>query len=94
VEYRIGSIQRRLAEDPEVSEQGVRVAIQDGELYLTGAVATPARKEDILRIAREEAPELPVRDGLTVFQVPAPPVADDDEADDIAVVDEIADDPS
>ncbi|KWW97986.1 phospholipid-binding protein [Carbonactinospora thermoautotrophica] len=65
-EYRAGHIMQRIAEDPRTSEMGIHIAMHAGWLVVSGVVSTPQRREEILRVIREEAPELRIRDEVQI----------------------------
>ncbi len=65
-EYRAGHIMQRIAEDPRTSEMGIQVSVHRDWLVVSGVVPTPQRREEILRIVREEAPDLRIRDEMQI----------------------------
>ncbi|WP_406864742.1 hypothetical protein ABZO31_31560 [Streptomyces sp. HUAS MG47] len=71
IEYRIARLRDRLAGD-EVAELGVRVELRGDTVLLTGALPTAGRRDEILRLAREELAGLVVRTDLTTPSVDAP----------------------
>jgi osmotically-inducible protein OsmY len=75
--YLEARIQRRLTEDPDTAEPGVRVEVRDGVVHLTGAVASEERRGQLVRTAGAEAGGLPVRDELLVPGVRPPATAED-----------------
>jgi hypothetical protein len=71
-EYLASHIMERLAADPSTAELGVRVTVRPGWLLVSGVVATADRREQILRVVREEAPDLEVRSDITVADAAEP----------------------
>ena len=71
-DYRASRIHERIAEDPEVAELGVRVTAGPGWLLVDGEVATAERRDHIVRIVAEEAPDLEVRCDITVVEAGEP----------------------
>ncbi|MER5204108.1 hypothetical protein [Streptomyces sp. NPDC002825] len=71
VEYRIARLRERLAGD-EVAELGVRIELRGDSVLLTGALPTAGRRNEILRLAREELTGLVVRTDLTTPSADAP----------------------
>ena len=75
--YLEARIQRRLAEDPDTAELGVRVAVHGGAVYLTGDVASEERRRHLVAAAAAEAGDLEVRDDLRVTSAEPPTTAED-----------------
>jgi osmotically-inducible protein OsmY len=75
--YLAARIQRRLAEDPDTAELGVRVAVHGGAVYLTGDVASEERRGHLVAAAAAEAGDLEVRDDLRVTCAEPPTSAED-----------------
>jgi osmotically-inducible protein OsmY len=75
--YLAARIQRRLAEDPDTAELGVRVAVHGGAVYLTGDVASAERRRHLVAAAAAEAGGLEVRDDLQVTCAEPPTGAED-----------------
>ena len=75
--YLAARIQRRLAEDPDTAELGVRVAVHGGAVYLTGDVASEERRRHLVAAAAAEAGDLEVRDDLRVTCAEPPTTAED-----------------
>jgi hypothetical protein len=71
-EYLASHIMERLAEDPATAELGIRVTVGHDWLHVTGVVATPERRDEVLRVVHEEAPGLEVRSDLTVAEAVEP----------------------
>ena len=72
-EYVEAEIQRLLAEDTAVAEQGITVTRREHTLVLTGAVETPARRDQILHLLAERFPGAALRAeiGITRAEPPA-----------------------
>jgi len=71
--YELRRVHEALAEDPRTAELEVDVALRDGELVLTGVVATDARREALTEVARDVVPNRPVRNLATVEPPSAEP---------------------
>ncbi|MEU2422091.1 hypothetical protein ABZ619_13865 [Streptomyces sp. NPDC007851] len=71
LEYRVAHVADRLAEG-RCGELGVRAEIRGGAVLLTGTVPTTGCRADILRVAHEELPDVPVHCDLVVAEN-APP---------------------
>jgi osmotically-inducible protein OsmY len=65
-EYVIARIQKALATDPRTGELELDVRLAGGRIFLTGAVATPERREVVGDVVREVVPDLEVVNELTV----------------------------
>lgn len=65
-QYVAGHLRDALAEDPRTSELGVKVIIRGEEVFLRGSVSSDARRERVIEVVHEKAPELTVHDELTV----------------------------
>ena len=59
-EYVEAEIQRLLAEDPAVAEQGITVVRRERAIVLYGEVESPHRREEILRRVSERFPDVPI----------------------------------
>jgi hypothetical protein len=71
-EYLASRIAERLAADPQVAELGIRVTVKPRWLLLSGVVATPERRDEILRIVGQEAPGTEIRSDITVAEAAEP----------------------
>ena len=71
-EYDVAALQEALAEDPETAELGLEVVVRGEDLYLTGLVASLARKEAVGRVAVRHAGHLRVHNDLRVEDPGAP----------------------
>ena len=76
-QYVIERVHRALAEDPRVNALDVDVALAGRRVFLTGAVATQARKDAISEVVREVLPEHEVCNETTVVAY-APAVESED----------------
>jgi len=75
--YLQGRIERRIAEDPETAELGVRVSVRGGAVYLSGDVASEERRMHVVEAATAEAGGLDVHDDLAATPADAPTTAED-----------------
>lgn len=75
--YLQARIERRLAEDPDTAELGVRVTVHGTAVHLTGDVASQERRRHLVAGAAEEAGGLDIRDDLRVTCADAPTTAED-----------------
>ena len=75
--YLEARIARRLAEDPDTAEPGVRVAVDGDAVHLTGDVASEERRRHLVAAAAAEAGDLEVRDDLRVTCAEPPTTAED-----------------
>ena len=75
--YLAARIQRRLAEDPDTAELGVRVSVHGGAVHLSGDVASEERRRHLVAAAAAEAGDLEVRDDLRVTCAEPPTTAED-----------------
>jgi osmotically-inducible protein OsmY len=64
--YRGRHLEQALAEDPAVSELGVRVSVQHGRAHLTGEVQTVERRERVGAVVARLAPDLEVLNDVSV----------------------------
>ncbi|MER6529994.1 hypothetical protein [Streptomyces sp. NPDC001508] len=65
LEYQVAHLAERLAEG-NLGELGVRAEIRGEALVLTGTVGTARCRQDILRIAHETLPDLPLLSDLVI----------------------------
>ncbi len=65
-EYLAAWVHEQLAEDPAYAELGIGVKVTPGTLVLTGAVATPERRDEIGRAVAAMVDGYDVRNDLTV----------------------------
>ncbi|MFI6254625.1 hypothetical protein ACIBCL_00740 [Micromonospora zamorensis] len=71
-EYVEAEIQRLLAEDPAVAEQGITVVRRERAIVLCGEVESPHRREEILRRVSERFPDVSITSDIGVIRVEAP----------------------
>jgi hypothetical protein len=76
-EYLDAHVQRLLAEHGDVAEQGIRVVRRDHTLVLCGTVASPARRDAIIRLVEERFPGVPLDSDIAVASVHPPPDRED-----------------
>jgi hypothetical protein len=72
-EYVEAEVQRLLTEDGRIAEQGLTVSRREHMLVLCGEVESTQRRDDIVRLVREQFPgvDLSVDIGLTRAGAPA-----------------------
>ena len=66
--YRGRHLEQALAEDPGVSELGIRVTVRGGAAYLQGEVATAERREHVGELVATLAPDLRVLNDVSVTE--------------------------
>ena len=71
-EYTEGEVQHLLAEDPRISEQGIRVMRVDDGMVVVGEVESLDRCAQIEAVLHEAFPGLKIRCDLGVPRVNAP----------------------
>jgi hypothetical protein len=71
-EYLVGELQEALAQDPRTGELGLDVKAVDATVVLSGAVATPDRRDAVLTVAQEFVHDRPVQAEITVTEPSAP----------------------
>ena len=71
-DYVEAEIQRLLAEDTAVAEQGITVTRREHMLVLTGEVETPARREQILHLLAEHFPGVALRAEIGIIRAEPP----------------------
>lgn len=71
-EHREGRIEQALAEDPRTHELGIQAEVHGGAVYLRGHVAGIQRRQLVSQVTREVAPELIVRNEVSVAEVEPP----------------------
>ncbi|AXY50478.1 hypothetical protein YT1_1034 [Rhodococcus ruber] len=62
----VAHLHRALAEDPRTAEQGVRVTIRGTDVYLTGEVASAARRDALTTVVQEQLPGVTVHNDVHV----------------------------
>ncbi|HYZ55515.1 MAG TPA: BON domain-containing protein [Streptosporangiaceae bacterium] len=71
-DYVAGRIERALASDPRTHELGIRADVRDGVVILRGEVACEQRRLLIAEVVRDAAPELDVRNEVSVPELQPP----------------------
>ena len=75
--YLQARIERRLAEDPDTAELGVRVSVHGDVVFLSGDVASDEHRRHVVAVAAAAAGGRAVRDDLSVTCADAPTAAED-----------------
>lgn len=70
-EYRVAHLQERLARD-DLAELGMRIEARGDTVHITGTVPTAGAREEILRLAAEELPDVRIRADITLADATAP----------------------
>ncbi|MDM4720467.1 hypothetical protein QTQ03_13100 [Micromonospora sp. WMMA1363] len=70
--YLEAAVHRLLAEHPDVAEQGITAVRRKDGLVLHGEVASPHRREEILRRVTELFPDVPITSDIAVVRAQAP----------------------
>ncbi|SDX91560.1 hypothetical protein SAMN05444365_10156 [Micromonospora pattaloongensis] len=71
-EYAEAAVQRLLTEHAQVAEQGITVVRRDHTLLLRGEVASPQRRDEILRLVTEHFPDVTIACDIGVTRAPEP----------------------
>lgn len=71
-EYTEAEVQRALAEDLGVAEQGITVTRRDNTLVLCGDVESAHRRDEVLRLVRERFPDAEITADIGVIRAGAP----------------------
>ena len=71
-EYTEAEVQRALAEDLGVAEQGITVARRENTLILCGEVESTHRRDEVLRLVRERFPGVEITADIGVIRAGAP----------------------
>jgi osmotically-inducible protein OsmY len=71
-QYMVGRIQNALATDPRTNKQDVKVMIRNGRVHLSGQTSTEERRQTIAAVVSEIAPDLEVRNELTIIELSEP----------------------
>ena len=71
-DYVCARVEHALAVDERTAELGLTVTETDGELVVSGSVATPDRRDAVTLVASEAAHGQPVRNEVDVVELPAP----------------------
>jgi len=76
-EYVEAAVQRLLTEEGELAEQGITVTRREHTLVLSGEVESPRRRDEILRMVREQLPGVQLSVDIGVTRVHEPTEAED-----------------
>lgn len=71
-EYHAGRIEQALAEDPRTHELGIQAEVRGDAVYLRGDVAGEERRQLVSQVVQEVAPELRVRNEVSVTEMEPP----------------------
>jgi osmotically-inducible protein OsmY len=71
-QYLVGKIQQALATDSRVNKLDVKITVRQGRVHLTGQTSSEERRQAITRVVSEAAPDMEVRNELTVIVVSEP----------------------
>lgn len=71
-QYRAARLRSALAEDPRTAELGVQVTVRGDHVYLSGAVASAQRKEELDHVLHEHEPALSVHNDVRIVEVGEP----------------------
>jgi hypothetical protein len=71
IEYCVAHLQERLARD-DPAELGMRIEARGDTVHISGTVSTASCREEILRLAVEELPDIPVRADIALAEATAP----------------------
>lgn len=71
-DYGLARVQDALAHDERASELSVEVHQRGGVLVLTGAVATEERRDQIVAVVAESAPDAEIRNEIDIIEVSPP----------------------
>jgi BON domain-containing protein len=71
--YVAGQIERALHGDARTHELGIRVEVDGADVVLRGQVASEERRRLVAQVAGEQAPELRVRNEISVTELLLPP---------------------
>ena len=70
--YLVAKLRDALAHDSRVAALDIQVRIVGTDVFLTGQVATPVRRDAVHDVIHDVAPELSVHNQLDVLPVEAP----------------------
>ena len=76
-QYLVGRIQAVLAAHPRTNKLDVKVMIVSGKIHLMGQTSTEERRRAIAEVVAEMAPDMDVRNELTVLEIGSPGQAED-----------------
>lgn len=71
-EYLVAHVKDALATDPRTGELELDIRIAGDRIFLTGAVATPERRDAVERVVRDVCPDYDVVNQLSITQDQAP----------------------
>ena len=69
IEYLAGRLQEALAHDPRVCALDVQVRVEGPDVWLSGSVPTPERRDAVGVVAREVAPDHRVHNDVTLYRM-------------------------
>jgi hypothetical protein len=72
VEYAEAEIQRMLTEEGRLAEQGITVNRREHFVLLSGEVASPHRRDEIVRLVRQQFPDIEIQVDIGVTRAQAP----------------------
>ena len=76
-DYTEAEVQRALAEDLGIAEQGIPVLRSDAGLVLCGEVESPHRSAEIVRLVHERFPGIEIAADIGVTRAAAPTEAEE-----------------
>ncbi|PZM98109.1 MAG: hypothetical protein DIU79_00970 [Actinobacteria bacterium] len=76
-EYVEAAVQRLLTEHAQIAEQGITISRRDHGLLLCGEVASPQRRDEILRLVTENFPDVALSVDIGVISAPEPTEAEE-----------------
>jgi hypothetical protein len=76
-DYVEAEIQRMLTEEGRLAEQGITVNRREHFVLLSGEVASPHRRDEIVRLVREQFPEVQVESDIGVTRAQPPREAEE-----------------
>ena len=60
--YALRDLERRICEDERTTDLGVRLSVRGGRIVVQGALASSARRDDVVALIREICPDCAVVD--------------------------------
>ena len=76
-EYVEAAVQRLLAENAGVAEQGITVSRRERTMILCGEVESAARRDEIVRLVEEHFPDVPVSVDIGITRATPPTEPED-----------------
>ena len=76
-QYVVARLQEAFAQDERVADPHIEVTVVDRDIFLTGMVATPTRREALDLIAARVCPRHNIHNEVTVADVSDPPATED-----------------